>query len=152
MRGIIAAIALAAAVTGTASAAAPDAKIDAIRMQLFYQTSGTLSADMTPTPDGWANTVIGEGRAREPADDMIVSVVLSSEAEAVSLDPPVTLIVRGENNMVLAKRVFESVYLRHHRVVLPLFVTGIGCVGPVIAEASFAGQKTVSKVSLLCNE
>ena len=86
MRWIIAAAAIAAAVTGMAlGAGALPVKIEAIRMQLFYETTGTLSADITPTPDSWANTVIGEGAAKEPANDIMVSVVLSSKTDEANV-------------------------------------------------------------------
>lgn len=153
MRGTIAAALGAAAMTAAAwGAGAPPVKIEAVRLQLFYATTGTLSDDMSKTPDGWWNTTIGEGAAKEPADDMLVSVVLSSVNDEEVVTAPITLIARGDKNKVLGKRVFRGAFLKHHRVVLPLLLTGIPCAGAMTVEASYAGQKKSAKVNMACGE
>ena len=153
MRKTIAAAGAAAAMTVAAwGASAPAAKIDAIRMQLFYASSGTLSEDVSKTPEGWWNTIIGEGAAKEPADDMLVSVVLKSASDEANLDAPVTLTARGDKNKVLGKRVFQAVFLKNHSAVLPLLLTNVGCAGWVTVEATFAGQKKTAKVNMACGE
>jgi hypothetical protein len=64
-----------------------------VRAQLFYATTGTLSEDITKEADKtWWNTIGGEGDAKEPAGDLLVSVGLKGTPGAHN--EPVTITVK----------------------------------------------------------
>lgn len=157
MIGLVRAAVLAGAL-GVASAAsaadpAPVLKLETIRVQLLYTTTGTLSEDIAPPADfSLFNTVIGEGSAAEPANDFLVSVVVSSPEAQANATLPVVITVRGENGKVLGKRTFDSVFVDNHRVVASLLVTDATCAGPVYIEAVMGAQKLRAHLEFSCGE
>lgn len=155
LRGLLAgaaSLAVLAASTATARAPAP-IKLERIRVQLIYETTGTLSPDITPPADFslW-NTIIGEGSAAEPASDILVGVELSTTDDQANATLPLTLVVRGEGGKVLATRTFDGVFLDQHRAVRSLLVPNATCAGPVVIEASFGTQKLRTPMDFACGE
>ena len=64
------------------TAAAQTAAIEDIRVQLFYEYSGTLSDDLTKRKDlVLRNTMTGGGDAKEPANSFLVSVAVKGQPE-----------------------------------------------------------------------
>jgi hypothetical protein len=82
-----------------------------IRAQLFYETTGILSENIAP-PEWFTivNPSIGEGSLKEPANDMLVSIKLSCEAnklDMLSMAHP-KLIITDEKEKIIAQRTFNS--------------------------------------------
>lgn len=155
LRGIAAsaaAVAVMAAPAATAQAPAP-IKLERIRVQLIYETTGTLSEDIAPPADFslW-NTIIGEGSAAEPASDVLVGVELRTTDDQANATTPLKVVVRDEEGKVLAARTFEAVFLDEHRAVRSLLVPNATCAGPVVIEASFGTQKLRTTMDFACGE
>ncbi len=110
-----AALALTAFAQAAVAAPASHAKLEGLRVQLVYETSGVLSDDIGA---GFAahNVIIGEGDAKEPASDLLVSVVLRSPEDDDLLRLPLILTVR-KGGRILARRVFRGVLLKHGHAV-----------------------------------
>ena len=154
LRGLTASAAALALLAGSAAAQAPaPIKLERIRVQLIYETTGTLSPDITPPADFslW-NTIIGEGSAAEPASDILVGVELSTTDDQANATLPLKVVVRGEGGKVLATRTFDSVFLDDHRAVRSLLVPDATCAGPVVIEASFGTQRLRTPIDFACGE
>lgn len=128
-------------------------KLERIRVQLIYETSGTLSPDIAPPAEFvlW-NTVIAEGSAVEPASDVLVSVELSTTDEQANVTTPLKVVVRGEGGGILATRTFNGVFMTQGRVVRSLLVPEVTCDGPVVIEATLGAQKLRTSINFACGE
>ena len=119
------------------TAAAQTAAIEDIRVQLFYEYSGTLSDDLTKRKDlVLRNTMIGEGGAKEPANSFLVSVVVKGQSEAFDKDAALTVTVamNDRRKLKVADKAFTGILfgpegkvvkamLVYDRVCAPLTVT-----------------------------
>jgi hypothetical protein len=57
-----------------------------IRMQLFMERSGKLSDNIVRSGKAFHNTVIGEGDAGEPAESVLVTLIVSGPKNAAASD------------------------------------------------------------------
>jgi hypothetical protein len=122
-------------------------------MRLFYLYSGTLSGDIAPPAkfDGW-NTIIGEGDAREAAEDMLVTVRLHGKPEAQAF-PPVLIEARNGKGKLVGSRKAEP-YLTDidGRAHVALWLHGIGCAGRLTVTVRMGKAVRKSAVDLDCGE
>lgn len=127
--------------------------IDHIGAQLLYEGNGGLSGDIAPpaTFSGW-NTVIGEGDAKGPATDVLVSVTLRTASEQVSLDAPVSVSARAAGGRVLAQRRFSHVLIDRGKAVLFLLLPDATCAGKVTISATLGQQTRNATLALDCGE
>jgi hypothetical protein len=147
------------ALAGAAFAAPPvkvaPAKVtlDSIRVQFLYDLTGGLSEDVAP-PSKFAiwNTVIGEGSAKEPADDVLVGVLMRSDAPDAITTQTLSVTVRKAGGKVLATHAFPGLILSHGRVVKSILLHDAACAGPVTIEAVYGAQRKVTKLDLACGE
>lgn len=138
---------------GGAFAAEVKPKIDAIGIQLFYATTGKLSEDIGPPATFSAhNTIIGEGDAREPATDILVTVRLSIPQKQGNSSIPLMVKVTDAKGKVQATRRFESLFFNDGRTVQAVFVPDATCAGKLTVEASLGKVSKTQKVSLDCGE
>jgi hypothetical protein len=81
---------IAALCIGTSVALASPAKaqvaVEDVRMQLFLERSGTLSDNIVGAKKTFRNTTLGEGDAGEPAEAVLVTVVVTGPKNSVSSD------------------------------------------------------------------
>src|SRR5580693_1668884 len=119
------------------SATPPPVAIEHIGAQLLYSGSGTLSRDIAPPAkfSGW-NTVIGEGDAKGPATDVLISVTLKTAGEQMNLDSPVSVSARSGAGKVLAQRTFGHVLVDRGKAVLFLLLPDATCAGKVTITAA----------------
>lgn len=105
-------------------------RLETIGIQLFYQTTGSLSGNIAPPAKfhGW-NTIIAEGDAREPARDMLVTARLRSKKDEANSSTPLTLSVTGNDGKVLARRTFDHIFFERGRSVQAIFVPDSTCAG-----------------------
>ncbi|WCT73713.1 hypothetical protein PQ455_00330 [Sphingomonas naphthae] len=128
-----------------------------IRAQLYYKTTGTLSANIASPAKfvGW-NTGAGEGDTKEPAEDMIVSVAVRMPAGrdmGENSEVPLTLTATNTAGKVLAKRTFPYLSIPYRDpVVSPLWVPNIQCAGKVTLTAIWGRQRQTATVKLDCGE
>jgi hypothetical protein len=115
-------------------------RIGALRAHLYYERSGFLSDDLIardPPFVGW-NTVIGAGDALEPADNILVVVVLDNPGGEVWLDETVTLRVSGAAEADGREQAFSGLLLgANSKLHLPLWLDDAGCVGAITITARF---------------
>ena len=138
---------------GVTAQPAPQIRLDSLRVQLLYETSGTLSPNIAPPATFTLfNSTIGEGDAREPASDVLISVVVTSSAAQANLTRPVALTVRGRGGRVLARRSFDGVFVTSRRAVRSLLAQDITCAGPVTIEATYGTQRKTATLNFLCGE
>src|SRR5688572_114818 len=93
--------------SGLWSGSAHAAEIGRIGAHLVYEETGRLSPDILTQPDfvAW-NTVIGEGSAEEPANDLLVMVEVMGGGGQENITGTLEITARGENGRVLATRSF----------------------------------------------
>ena len=123
-----------------------------IRMHLFYQGSGRLSADVSPPADfaGW-NTVIGEGSAEEPATDLLVVAELRASGEQ-NVTTPLRVTVQS-GRRVLATRTFNGTLTSEAgRAYLPVWLRDVTCAGEIRVEVTFGRQRRSERLTLSCGE
>lgn len=142
-----------AAMLMAASAQAPAAEIADIRMHLFYRASGRLSDDISPPRAfvGW-NTLIGEGDAEEPADDLLVVVQVRSEGEQY-IETPLHILARGRAGRVIAERRFDALLTSPDGAAFsPLWLADVPCEGEISVVATFGSQRVSEALTLECGE
>jgi len=131
----------------------PAVTIDHIGAQLLYASTGALSADIAPPAkfSGW-NTVIGEGDAKGPATDVLISVTLKTAGEQMNLDSPVSVSARSGAGKVLAQRTFGHVLVDRGKAVLFLLLPDATCAGKVTITAALGRQTRSATLALDCGE
>ncbi len=152
----LATLALATGLSASALAAPQNGvTIGGLRAHLFYERSGVLSDDVLardPPFSGW-NTVIGEGDAGEPAENLLVIARLDNPGAEAFLDEKVTIRVSGEKGKKLKERVFSGVLLAERGTVhLPMWIDDAGCLGAVTITVTFRRQSASKPLQLMCGE
>ena len=128
-----------------------------IRIQLYYKTSGTLSANVAPPAKlSFWNTGAGEGDVKEPAEDMVVSVPIQmppGRDMGEGSEIPLTISVRTRAGKLLGQRTIRYLSIPYKDPVWsPLWVSNIQCAGPIVATAAWGRQKRSAAISLDCGE
>ena len=143
-------MALAALAATPALASGDDAQITDIMAVLMYEKSGTLSDDLTRMEDftGW-NTIIGEGSAKEPASDIVIAVVLSSDKEIY--DDGVLTILARSGDKVIGMRKFKGLYVNTTAQRF-LYLKDATCEGEITLEAKMGDQSRSEMIELFCGE
>ncbi|MEG3085640.1 hypothetical protein U1707_18520 [Sphingomonas sp. PB2P12] len=146
----------------TAQAAPPSGVVlGDIEVRLFYKETGRLSEDILSRKRDFVfhNTIIGEGDAVEAADDLLVSVVLSSgkfgkpEDNQKGVQSPVELVARGANGKLLGRRVHPSVLTSFGGTeTKTLWLNDVTCSGEITITATFAGQTKSTRFVMGCGE
>jgi hypothetical protein len=133
---------------------AQTAQIEDIRVQLFYERSGTFSEDLTKLKkiSLW-NTIIGEGDAKEPANSFLVSVVIQGKPESLVKRESVAVTVfdKAKKSMVMQRRFDGLLFGKDGRLVKPVFVENRTCAPLEITARSKSGVKTVT-LPFACGE
>jgi hypothetical protein len=153
---LLVAVGLLFAAPVAAQEATPTVVLGPLTAQLYYKFSGLLSSDLLsrkPPFSGW-NTVIGEGDATEPAEDLLVAVTLSSASgEEAFLEDKLELWVENEEGTVIARRDFEGVLMPYRgSVASPLWISNVGCAGLLELHARYREQERISELRLYCGE
>jgi hypothetical protein len=151
-RALIFALAAPCLLTGIANA--QTAQIEDIRVQLFYERSGTLSEDLTKLKklSLW-NTVIGEGDAKEPANSFLVSVDIRGKPDSFVKQESIAVTVfdKAKKTMVMQRRFDGLLFGKDGRLVKPVFVENRTCAPIEITARGKSGAKTVT-VPFACGE
>lgn len=137
-----------------AAAAQPAVTIGDFRMHLFYRHSGLLSEDISPPREftGW-NTVIGEGDAEEPAEDLLVVVPTRVAGGGETfVETPLRIVARGRDNRVIANRNVALLSSASGDSYSPVWLQDIGCEGEISVTATFGDQTRSESLSLECGE
>ena len=126
-------------------------RVSDISLHLFRTDSGTLSDDLGNEFSGW-NTIIGEGAAGGPAEDMLVSVHLKSDGHYFIADRPLTITVSGEEGVLASRTVDNFLTSESGDSAVPLWVPEIGCAGPITIAATLDGLTVSETANFACGE
>jgi hypothetical protein len=133
---------------------AQTAQIEDIRVQLFYERSGTLSEDLTKLKKVslW-NTIIGEGDAKEPANSFLVSVEVRGKPESFNKGESIAVTVfdKAKKSMVMQRRFDGLLFGKDGRLVKPVFVENRTCAPLEITARGKSSVKTVT-LPFACGE
>jgi len=134
----------------------PQASIESIRAQLFYELSGTLSGNVASPPSnfsGW-NTVIGEGEAKEAAQDLLVTVrVKGNGADGFLTETPLVITARNGAGKLLGSRSVTGILVPYEgSVATALWINNATCAGKLTIEAKLGKQAKRATVALDCGE
>lgn len=150
-------LALAALILTSAASAAPGerkaaATIEKIVVRLAYHDTGSFSDDIAPPArfSGW-NTIIGEGDAKGPANDILVQVHLKANVDEGNLDEPLVVEVKGDGKRLAGHRV-TAMFFRGGKTVRSFMVYNATCAGMVEVVATHARQRKATGVKLACGE
>jgi hypothetical protein len=155
LRGVL----LFAAGAAAPLAAAGPVSVGKIRVQLFYELSGTLSRDIAPPAkfDLW-NVGAGEGSADEPAEDVLITVPLSlpkgTDMAAFAPDP-LTISVRNQAGKLLAERRFarDSILVPYTgQSYARLWVNNLQCAGRITITARYGAVVRTVRLNFDCGE
>lgn len=141
------------AAPAVAQPAKPKVVLGDIRFQLYQEISGTLSPPVGPSFSFW-NTGAGEGSAKEPASNYLISVPLrSTTGDAEGSEVPLTLTVRNAAGKMLASvtRTYHLVPYKDQTYVA-LWLSDSPCVGKITVTATYAKQVRRAVYSLDCGE
>lgn len=146
----LAAVAALALAPGAQAKPSDAVRLDGLRAQFLYQTTGALSEDLLQTPSFaiW-NTVIGEGGAKEPAQDILVSAVLKS-GNAEDLTGKLTLAVISGRKL-LSRHTFHGGLMKHGQLVQSILLHDATC-GTIRIEARYGTQRKAATLDMPCGE
>lgn len=117
-----------------------NAKITAIRAQLFYETNGKFSQDILAAKDFalW-NTIIGEGSAEAPSSSTFVTVEISGKDVPVG-SLKVEIIATGNKNRLIQRKLTGvEIYDNRTKFIAPFWLYDTGC-EPVKISARLVGK------------
>ena len=151
---IVASLPLVTGLLATSATARTGATIRlvSIEAKLLYERTGKLSKNILPPAkfEGH-NTLIGEGDAEEPANDILVTIGLAVDADEATSTAPLVIKVTG-NGKTLAQRSLTSILLTKGHAYRSMLVPDATCAGTLVVEAMLGAQKKTAKVVLACGE
>lgn len=146
----LAAVVLAAAFATPAMAAGP--AVEKIEARLFYQHSATLSDNVAAAANValW-NTVIGEGGAAEPADDVLIVVTVKADPSTY-VEAPLVIVVTGQDGRAVASRKIDGLLVgAEGRVARAIYLQDTTCEA-ITVDAMIGNSKIRETVPFACGE
>jgi hypothetical protein len=147
-----------AAAQGTAPASAAVA-VEDVKVQLFLERSGKLSDNIVGSKKAFHNTIIGEGDAGEPAESVLVTLVITGPKNARSSDKiardlaSVTVTQQSRQGpKVLLRRAYGGfLFGEQGRVHKAFFVDNATC-APLEIDVKLGRSRKTAKVDFTCGE
>jgi hypothetical protein len=127
--------------------------IDHIEMRLVYANNVTLSENIAKPSEFMAwNTIIGEGEAKAPADDVLVTVHLG--AIPSSRFEPISIIAKDGTGKIVGKRnaVVHSSPDEEGKAVVSLMLYDVTCAGRLTVTARMGRSSSTNTADLACGE
>lgn len=127
------------------AAAAGPVRLGELKLMLWYQETGRLSENIAPPRNFtlW-NTCIGEGDAKEIANDVIFTAEVQTSGEQ-NVTQPITLTATNARGVILAPRIVKAVLTSASgRATLPLLVSDIGCAAGTVTFSARLGTQSKS--------
>lgn len=145
----LAALVLAALAT-TPAVAADRITIEAIQARLLYEGTGVLSQNIAPPAKFYGfNTVVGEGDAKEPASDVLVTVVLAAPGEA---NGDGNLVVSAKSGKTVTSRTFAKPYIGSKgKAHLSMIAPNATC-DELVVTATYGKSRKSTRVEFHCGE
>ncbi len=153
--GVLAA-AIATPVPAASAASAQATRVEAIRAHLFYERTGVLSDDLIANEPALFNVIIGGGDVKEPANAVVIAIVLGGRKDSYDDDTAVTVTVtaKGRDGKIrqLAKRSIKGLLFgAEGRLVKPIFIEDGVCAPMTVTAAAKAGSRSVT-IPFMCGE
>lgn len=136
-----------------AQTALPAPQVEQIKVQLYYSLTGRLSVDIANDPDfmGW-NTIIGEGGAEEPADDMLVSVRVTGDPHT-GKHAPLKIVAKNGKGKIIDQRTVKAILFGSNGTAwVPMWLRDVGCVGRLNITVSMGKSVKTQTIDLHCGE
>jgi hypothetical protein len=141
----------------TASGASAQVAIDDIRLQLFKERSGSLSENVVNSKKNFVNTTTGGGDAGEPAEAVLVTLVITGPKNARSSDKiardiaSVTVTQAARTGpRILLKRAFGGFHFgedgRSHKA----FMLDNATCAPLEVEVKLGRSRKTAKIDFTC--
>jgi hypothetical protein len=129
--------------------------IDAISAHLFYERSGSFSDNIASPAQfhGW-NTIIGEGDAREPANDILIKIYLSAgENKQTFTKVPLIVDVKDrKTGKKIVRRSFQNLLFGYDgKLVKASWLPDVTCAELQI-EASVGASRRIVTADFKCGE
>jgi hypothetical protein len=148
-----------AASSPVAAQGAPSVAVEEVRVQLFLERSGKLSDNIAGAKKAFHNTVIGEGDAGEPAESVLVTLVITGPKNAKSSDKiardlaSVTVTQQSKQGpKVLLRRAYGGfLFGEQGRVHKAFFVDNATC-APLEIDVKLGKSRRNAKVDFTCGE
>jgi hypothetical protein len=142
-----------------AAQGAPSVAVEDVRVQLFLERSGKLSDNIVGSKKAYHNTVIGEGDAGEPAESVLVTLVITGPKNAKSSDKiardlaSVTVTQQSKQGpKVLLRRAYGGfLFGEQGRVHKAFFVDNATC-APLEIDVKLGRSRKTAKVDFTCGE
>ena len=138
---------------GVAPAQSPQPAVADIKAYLIYESSGTLSDNIAPPVKfhGW-NTLIGEGDARQPANDVLVMAVVSGPRGSLVPGPlSLTISDRRTKRILVSRTIDNLLFGANGEVTKGVFVPDATCT-PLEIEASIGASRRSTTLDFACAE
>ncbi len=151
MKLFLATIALALSSSAVAKPKNIDFRVQDIKAQLLYEQTGQLSEDITANTDFFAwNTIIGEGSAKENANDVLVTAVIIGP-DQFNTTIPFVIEAKRKNGTKIGQRIIQNMLLEKNTL-RSLILYNVGCEGTIVLTAKFGKSVRTEKIELPCGE
>ncbi len=133
--------------------------VEDIRMQLFLERSGKLSENIVGSKKSFHNTIIGEGDAGEPADSVLVTLVITGPKNTVSSDKiardlasvTVTQATKQGPKVLLRRAYGGFLFGEQGRVHKAFYLDNATC-APIEVDVKLGRSRKTAKVDFKCGE
>lgn len=146
------AAALFLALLAAPAAAADRITVEAIQARLLYEGTGVLSQNIAPPAKFYGfNTVVGEGDAKEPASDVLITVVLAASGEANG-DGDLVVTAKGAKGRTIASRTFAKPYIGNKgKAHLSMIAPNATC-DELVVTATYGKSRKSTRIEFHCGE
>ena len=146
-----------ASVAGVAAAAPVSAiRLSPLTARFYYTDRGDWSGNMFDKDghySGW-NSIIGEGDAGGPFDDVMIDVGLAApgSTNAINVDQPLVL-KAFKGKRVIATRTNRNMLIPlNGQAHVALFLVDVGCGGTIDVVATYKKQVRKGQLAMACGE
>ncbi|MGL4727235.1 MAG: hypothetical protein ACRCWO_00625 [Bosea sp. (in: a-proteobacteria)] len=133
--------------------------VEDIRIQLFLERSGKLSDNIVGAKKNFHNTVIGEGDAGEPAESVLVTLLITGPKNAKSSDKiardlaSVTVTQQSKQGpKVLLRRAYGGFLFGEDGKAHKAFMLDNATCAPLEVDVKLGRSRKTAKVDFKCGE
>lgn len=133
--------------------------VEDVRVQMFLERSGTLSENIVGSKKSFRNMVTGEGDAGEPAESVLVTLVITGPKNTVSSDKiardlaSVTVTQNTKQGpKVLLRRAYGGFRFGETGKIHKAFYLDNATCAPLEVDVRLARSRKTAKVEFSCGE
>lgn len=126
-------------------------RVTDIQVRFLYEQTGTLSVDLTADPKiALWNSIIGEGDAKENANDLLVTALVVGPGQH-NIDTPLIITVRDSKGKLLKTRTIPGMMVET-KTYRGFILEEAGCAGVITLTAKLGTSTRTEKLDLACGE